>query len=40
MENFWPPQYTLQKERYGLWEHEYSTHGKDFNQLIKRLNPE
>ena len=41
MQNFWPFVATQEKKNTSwLWDHEYNKHGKDFNQLIKSLNPE
>lgn len=40
MHNYWPPKIKASSSNVFLWDHEWSTHGKDYADIVYSLRPE
>ena len=40
MHNYWPPKSKPSSTNVFLWDHEWTTHGKDYANIVYRLRPE
>jgi ribonuclease I len=40
MHNYWPPKSKASSTVTFLWDHEWSTHGKDYANIVYKLRPQ